>query len=59
MTDEQRELMRQASERLLKMEQEGRRIDPESLAWARWNVAHIKPLARPLTDGFTHVLTES
>lgn len=49
MTDEQRELMRQASERLLKMADEGRKIDPNALEWARWNVEHIKPI--PLGTG--------
>lgn len=51
MTDEQRELMRQASERLLKMAEEGRKFHPEAIAWARWNVEHIKPMELKIDEG--------
>lgn len=51
MTDEQRELMRIAAQRVLDDHASGLRNDPSALAWARHVVAHIKPLGRPVGPG--------
>lgn len=51
MTDEQRELMRIAAQRVIDDHKAGRRCDKDALAWARNIVAHIKPLGRPLGTG--------
>ncbi len=51
MTDEQRELMRIAAQRLLDDHEGGRKVSPDALAWARHVVALVRPLGRPLGTG--------
>lgn len=51
MTDEQRELMRIAAQRLLDDVQSGNKRDADAVAWARRIVATHKPLGRPLGTG--------
>lgn len=51
MTDEQRELMRIAAQRLLDDVSAGRKRDGEAVDWARRIVATHKPLGRPLGTG--------
>lgn len=51
MTDEQRELLRIAAQRVIDDHAAGRRIQSDALAWARNLVAQIKPLGRPLGTG--------
>ena len=51
MTDEQRELMRIAAQRVVDDHTAGRRIGPEALQWARQIVATFKPLGLPLGTG--------
>lgn len=51
MTDEQRELMRIAAQRLLDDVKAGHKRDAEAVAWARRIVATHKPLGRPLGTG--------
>lgn len=56
MTDEQAELMRMNAQRVLDGVAAGRVYAPESIAWARHVVAHIKPLGRPLSPGDEQLL---
>lgn len=49
---ERRELFRIAAQRVVDMDAAGRIVDPHTLNWAKQIVANIKPLGRPLTDGF-------
>ena len=51
MTDEQRELMRIAAQRVVDDHKAGRRISQEALQWARQIVATCKPLGLPLGTG--------
>ena len=51
MTDEQRELMRIAAQRVVDAHKAGRRISQEALQWARQIVATFKPLGLPLGTG--------
>ncbi len=49
-TDEQRELMRIAAQRVIDDTRVGRKVAPDVMAWAKaW--AAIKPLGRPLGTG--------
>ena len=51
MTDEQRELMRIAAQRVVDDHKAGRRISQEALQWARQIVATFQPLGRALGTG--------
>lgn len=51
MTDEQRELMRQAAQRVVDNHASGRVIAPETLAWAQHTARLVKPLGLPLSNG--------
>ena len=49
-TDEQRELMRIAAQRVIDDTRVGRKVAPDVMAWAKaW--AAIKPISRPLGTG--------
>lgn len=50
MTPEQLELMRQAGQRVLDMQREGRRFDDDVLGWAR-RQASRQPLGGPVSTG--------
>lgn len=51
MTDEQRELMRIAAQRLLDDVAAGHKRDRQAVQWAHRIVSQIKPLGRPLGTG--------
>lgn len=51
MTDEQRELMRIAAQRVVDDHQAGRRNDLAALGWAEHVLRNVKPLGRPLGTG--------
>lgn len=48
---ERQELTRLCAARVMRNHGNGVPIDPETLRWARWITAHIKPLGRPLSSG--------